>query len=190
MRKLHVLALLTGLTLATALPASAQQGAFRDVPPRHWAFDAVNQLAEKGVFTGYPDETFQGRRAITRYEAAIAFQRVQAEIERGLQHAGRGLVGPQGERGPQGPQGPQGPVGPPGPAGPPGPPADTAELRRVSAQIAELRSQITGLQRSFQGLGGEIEQLRIDLSELQRSLGGIQVPNVWKRWRSAPQRRR
>ena len=66
------------------IAANAQGGGnpFQDVPMTHWAYDAVNQLAQRGIFTGYPDGTFGGRRALTRYEFAVALQRMLQDIEK------------------------------------------------------------------------------------------------------------
>ncbi|MBD2439590.1 iron uptake porin [Nostoc sp. FACHB-110] len=42
-----------------------------DVQPTDWAFVALQSLVERyGVIAGYPDATFKGNRAITRYEFA------------------------------------------------------------------------------------------------------------------------
>ncbi len=44
------------------------------VEPTHWAYQAVTSLIERyGCIEGYPDATFRGDQAITRYEAAAAF---------------------------------------------------------------------------------------------------------------------
>ena len=62
--------------------AQAQAGGpFADVPQGHWAYDAVNDLAKRGIFTGYPDGTFSGKRALTRYEFAVAIQRLLQELQ-------------------------------------------------------------------------------------------------------------
>jgi hypothetical protein len=58
-----------------AAPAFAQ-GPFNDVPTDHWAYDAVNQLQKDGIVIGYPDGTFGGRRAMSRYEFATAIARL------------------------------------------------------------------------------------------------------------------
>ncbi len=58
-----------------AAPAFAQ-GPFNDVPTDHWAYDAVNQLQKDGIIIGYPDGTFGGRRAMSRYEFATAIARL------------------------------------------------------------------------------------------------------------------
>ncbi len=42
-----------------------------DVQPTDWAFQALQSLVEKyGCIVGYPDGTFRGQRALTRYEFA------------------------------------------------------------------------------------------------------------------------
>jgi hypothetical protein len=43
----------------------------RDVKPTDWAFQALQSLVERyGCIAGYPDGTFRGNRAMTRYEFA------------------------------------------------------------------------------------------------------------------------
>src|SRR5437588_11905334 len=76
------LALLVGVAAALCLgrPALAQ-GVVADVPQGHWAYDAVNELAAHGIFTGYPDQTFGGKRALTRYEFAVAIQRMLQDVQ-------------------------------------------------------------------------------------------------------------
>lgn len=43
---------------------------FSDVPQGHWAYEALDYLAQHGVIEGYKDGTFQGNRTMTRYEMA------------------------------------------------------------------------------------------------------------------------
>src|SRR5262245_29015107 len=76
------LALLAGAVaiMAFARPALAQ-GPFADVPTDHWAYDAVNELASRGIVNGYPDGTFGGKRALARYEFAVAIQRMLQDIQ-------------------------------------------------------------------------------------------------------------
>src|SRR2546425_13196948 len=83
------LALLVGVAAALCLgrPAFAQ-GVFADVPQGHWAYDAVNELAAAGIFTGYPDQTFGGKRALTRYEFAVAIQRMLQDVQRRIDQLG------------------------------------------------------------------------------------------------------
>lgn len=54
---------------------------FPDVPDNHWAKDAVAALAAKGLVEGYPDGTFKGDRAATRWETAMIVARLLAKME-------------------------------------------------------------------------------------------------------------
>lgn len=67
------------LVLLVVSPAFSQP--FADVPTDHWAFDAIAELAAKGIVEGYPDGTFKGDRAMTRYEMAMVVARLLARIE-------------------------------------------------------------------------------------------------------------
>ncbi|HEY9652311.1 MAG TPA: iron uptake porin, partial [Coleofasciculaceae cyanobacterium] len=54
----------------------------RDVRPGDWAYEALRALVEKyGAIAGYPDGTFRGNRAITRYEFAAGLLRVFDQIQ-------------------------------------------------------------------------------------------------------------
>ena len=65
--------------LASSLPAAAQP--FSDAPGPAWASAALAKLAADGLVQGYPDGTFRGERALTRYEMAVVVARVLAKIE-------------------------------------------------------------------------------------------------------------
>lgn len=53
----------------------------RDVPPDHWAYQAVNELAARGWVLGYPDGRFLGTATLTRYEMATIIKRVIDRLE-------------------------------------------------------------------------------------------------------------
>jgi hypothetical protein len=58
-----------------------------DVQPTDWAFQALQNLVERyGCIAGYPDGTFRGNRAMTRYEFAAG---LNACLERIVQLIGR-----------------------------------------------------------------------------------------------------
>ncbi|MER3456908.1 MAG: hypothetical protein C4304_08540, partial [candidate division GAL15 bacterium] len=77
-RKL-VLSLAAVLVLALVAPVVGQP--FADVPTNHWAYDAIAELAAKGLVEGYPDGTFKGNQPLTRYEMAMVVARIIARIE-------------------------------------------------------------------------------------------------------------
>ena len=68
------------LMFSMTLPALAAP-LFPDVPENHWAKDAVAALAAKGLVEGYPDGTFKGDRAATRWETAMIVARLLAKME-------------------------------------------------------------------------------------------------------------
>lgn len=67
------MAVLMGLTLTTGIGSTAfaaSADSFTDVPKDHWAYQALDYLAQEGVIDGMGDSTFQGGRTMTRYEMA------------------------------------------------------------------------------------------------------------------------
>ncbi len=78
MRHLAVV-LAAALVFALIAPALAQP--FADVPTNHWAYDAIAELAAKGLVEGYPDGTFRGDRTVTRFEMAMIVARLLARVE-------------------------------------------------------------------------------------------------------------
>ncbi|NEO97917.1 MAG: iron uptake porin [Symploca sp. SIO2E9] len=55
----------------------------RDVQPGDWAYEALRSLVERyGCIAGYPDGTFKGNRALTRYEFAAGLNACLEQIER------------------------------------------------------------------------------------------------------------
>ena len=69
-----------GLTVGLAPSASAQAAPFLDTPTNHWAYEAVQDLAKKGIVIGYPDGTYGGKRPMTRYEFAVALDRALRNV--------------------------------------------------------------------------------------------------------------
>ncbi len=62
-------------------PVVPAEQLFPDVPENHWAYEYVNGLIAKGIIEGYPDGTFGGDRAMTRYEfAAMLFRAMEQGV--------------------------------------------------------------------------------------------------------------
>lgn len=55
---------------------TAFAGPFSDVPKSHWAYEAIQSLAAKGLLEGYADGKFKGTKAMTRYEMALMVARL------------------------------------------------------------------------------------------------------------------
>jgi hypothetical protein len=55
----------------------------RDVQPSDWAYEALRSLVERyGCIAGYPDGTFRGNRAMSRYEFAAGLNACLQQIEK------------------------------------------------------------------------------------------------------------
>ncbi|MGE0487711.1 MAG: S-layer homology domain-containing protein [Vulcanimicrobiota bacterium] len=79
MRKIRLMVM--SLIVALTLPLYAAP-LFPDVPDAHWGRDAVAALAAKGLVEGYPDGTFKGDRAASRWEVAMIVARLLAKWSR------------------------------------------------------------------------------------------------------------
>ncbi len=66
------------ITLLAAIFASGVASAqtFPDIPDNHWALDAVERIADLNIVIGFPDGTFRGNEAFTRYQAALVVSRM------------------------------------------------------------------------------------------------------------------
>ena len=73
-----MLAVVAAASLAAVAAPAFAANPFSDVPMNHWAYDAVEQLSAKGILEGYPNGTFKGNRAMTRYEIATMVARMMA----------------------------------------------------------------------------------------------------------------
>jgi len=75
---IFVFAALAVLMVASAVSASPM---FRDVPPDHWAYEAIDYLQQAGIVEGYPDGTFKGQNLFTRYEMGMVIARIYSKFE-------------------------------------------------------------------------------------------------------------
>jgi hypothetical protein len=158
------------LFLLMALPVVAQD-ITRDVPFDHWAYDAVQKLVEKGIIVGYPDRTFKGDRAMTRYEFAMAIARLVDMIpEKGAAQPGE--RGPQGDRGPEGPQGRAGEAGAKGETGPQGP-MGVANMDEVKALIDKLRDEF---KPELDKIKEQLADQRNDIDDLDARVTKLENP--------------
>ena len=63
----------------------------RDVSPGDWAYEALRSLVERyNCIVGYPDGTYRGNRALTRYEFAAGLNACLNQIERLIVTGGTG----------------------------------------------------------------------------------------------------
>ncbi len=79
--------ILTLLAATLVSGAFAQNTTFPDIPANHWAADAVSRIADLGIVIGFPDGTFRGNEAFTRYQAALVVSRVLDVINENVNSA-------------------------------------------------------------------------------------------------------
>jgi len=90
---LAFITLLASSLLAVALPRAAFCEPFNDVPKDHWAYDAIDKLVQTGYMDGFADETFRGRKVITRYELALVISKILTKVED--VESGGGVISPK-----------------------------------------------------------------------------------------------
>ncbi|MBI4278320.1 MAG: S-layer homology domain-containing protein [Armatimonadetes bacterium] len=145
------------LVLFLGVPAFAQP--FADVPTDHWAYDAIAELAAKGLIEGYPDGTFKGDRAMTRYEAAMIVARLLARVE---------AIAAQ--------------IPPPAPR----PEVGRADLNRTNAAVAAnarniaattalLRREVARLERLIRDFSAELTALGVRVNAIEDELQAIKA---------------
>jgi len=79
--KKYLAAILVAVLVTFSAPAFAITNPFMDVPLGHWAYDAVAQLAARGIVSGFPDGMYRGAQPTTRFEMASVIARTLAVID-------------------------------------------------------------------------------------------------------------
>lgn len=79
-----LLALCLMLVLLSGTRFASSAAEFKDVPETHWAYEAVQFLAERGIMEGYSDGKFHGNDYMTRDQMAIVIDRLVDYIENKL----------------------------------------------------------------------------------------------------------
>jgi hypothetical protein len=51
-----------------------------DVPPSHWAYQAVKLMIDKGYLQLYQDQSFQGDKPVDRYTLAVVISKILNEV--------------------------------------------------------------------------------------------------------------
>ncbi|MEP6753941.1 MAG: S-layer homology domain-containing protein [Chthonomonadales bacterium] len=165
------------LSILIMLPVFAQDSIrmdpFKDADPNHWAQSALDNLQKLGILTGYPDGFFRGRRTMTRYELAVAVDRMLKLF------AARPLLtgkpGDMGVRGTDGRDGATGVMGPRGERGDSGlTPQELATFRQMTAMFKE---ELTNFGQDVKSINSKLDTLAKDTSLLNTRLDAM--PHVY-----------
>ena len=142
------LALCTLGTLAATAPLVRAQdtvsspSAFPDVPANHWAYAAVTDLANKGYVKGYPNSTFLGNRALTRYEFATVIDRILQTVDE-IKNA---------------------------PAAPATPQVTQDDLNKIQVLVDTFKQQLGDIQTNLTKAQADIEELRGQIADLRQDV--------------------
>jgi len=168
MKKLILVAL---LAVIVAVPVFAQANPAQTVPFDHWAYDAVDQLVQKGIIIGYPDGTFKGDRAMTRYEFAMAISRLLDVVQ--AQKGDKGDQGPKGDAGAPGLPGAKGDPGAKGATGDRGAtgPQGTIDEAKIAALVNKLCDEFKA---ELKDLRGDVDALSDDVADLTDRVSAIE----------------
>jgi len=151
-----IVAVAAGLILAMMAPVFAQ-GPFADVPIDHWAYEAVSQLQQDGIIIGYPDGTFGGKRAMTRYEFALALSRAIPVIK---EMAQQGMVTQQQLKDATANQGTT--------VTPAAPEVTQADLNDLKKSINEFRDELSGM-------GVDLDAVKRDVASLEERVAALEA---------------
>jgi archaellum component FlaC/opacity protein-like surface antigen len=151
-----------GLSLMTNF-ALAQMD---DVPPGHWAYQAIEELVRAGIIEGYPDGTFRPNRTLTRAEFAQAIARAYRNLDeriRTLNSRVEEIARQVGIR----------------PGEPPQPPTEELrrqiqELQQAVNELRQLQSAVQTLQRLGQTFQQELANLGVDVDTLKKDFAALQ----------------
>lgn len=158
------------LCLALVVPARAQApDMFKDLPTDHWAYQATEALRAKGILWGYPDGYFKGKRTLTRYEFAVALERL-------LQNIGevKGEKGEKGDTGPAGPAGEKGEKGDQGERGEPGPPGMAPEdVAKVVKLVDEFGAELKAMGQNVAAINRKVDSLVKDMAAVKKTIDGM-----------------
>lgn len=157
MNKVLKLALGAVLSVALVAPAFAQDN-FPDVPENHWAYQALSNLKDKVLF-GYPDGFYRGSRMMSRYEFAVAIDKLWKHMMGMFDDVNSKITALEGQVGKGG------------------------DTDGIMSQLNALKAQVNGMAgweksiNDLQKLSGEFEKdlaaLGVDVDAMKRDMSDL-----------------
>lgn len=134
--------------MAAVLLGGASAQTFPDVPANHWAEDAVERIAGLGIVIGFPDGTFRGNEAFTRYQSALVVSRLLDVIEGMLDDLEARLEAQIGD-------------------------AAADATTQLGTLRDDLGGEIAALRAAMQDLAGDVASQGVRLSAAESAIAGI-----------------
>ena len=147
-------ALLVWLVLGMGIAWAAN--AYNDVPADHWAYSALDYLAQYGVLEGYPDGFFKGDRTLTRYEFAQAVARLLNTTDSSVYDEQIAII------------------------------ANTLraefadQLAALDKQLIQISSEVSELDGRVGGLEAKVDDNASKVSDLAGKIAGMKTGPDWK----------
>jgi hypothetical protein len=147
------------LLLVFGLLAWSAYAQMRDVPPNHWAYQAIRELVRLRILEGFPDGEFKPNREFTRAEFAQAIARAYRVIDERIRQLEQRI-----DR-----------IAPETPAAPTPSPQEQRlrELQQAVQELQQLRSAVETLQRLAQEFETELSNLTMRVRDLRRDLEAL-----------------
>lgn len=158
----RLLTVVSGLSLIAGFTFAQM----RDVPPGHWAYEAIEQLVRDGIIEGYPDGTFRPNRVMSRAEFAQAIARAYRNISERLQALSRRIDEISGRPLQQG-------GGQQQPATDEQARRDIQALRNEINELKKLNDALQTLQRLAQTFQQELANLGVDVDSLKKEVASL-----------------
>ncbi|MDD2714313.1 MAG: S-layer homology domain-containing protein [Candidatus Wallbacteria bacterium] len=125
---------------------------FTDIPKNHWAVQAVSELSERGIITGFPNGTFQGGKTVTRYDLAVVIARLVENL-----HTTPGLKAKLGK-------------------------ADLSSIKKLTVEFADelslLGVKASSLENDMKTVKDDMTVLKDDLTTLKAGNAGFGNLNI------------
>ena len=165
-KRMFALALAAAVTMI-AVPAMAQDN-FPDVPENHWAYEAIENLKREGILVGYPDGTFKGPRAATRYEMAVALNAAYQRLKNITDGLAEQIAEIRANMGKGGDSGLADRLA-----------AVEAQLRGMSSladDMAAMKRMAGEFQKELASLGVDVEAMKKDIDAMKKM--GVTEPSI------------
>ncbi|MFN7016190.1 MAG: S-layer homology domain-containing protein [Fimbriimonadales bacterium] len=132
----------------------------RDVPPGHWAYQAIRELVRLRILEGFPDGEFKPNRQITRAEFAQAIARAYRVMEERIREVEARLnqLALSSEQAAQSLSQER----------------QVQDLQQAVRELQQLRSAVETLQRLAQEFEPELSALSISMRDLRRELASLE----------------
>ena len=126
--------------------ANVMAAPFSDLPANHWAHNSVRELAHRGILQGFPDGTYKGDQAVSRYALAMVVAKTLVSVEQQMIAGGQHYI----RR------------------------SDLDRLEELAIEFADelalIGVKITALEDDMRVVQSEVAELKTDVAEISQKI--------------------